>query len=371
MSRLQYRAHAKPGTAAITCPIPSDPENFQWLFIMPNFSLVPVDYQPDFGDVSLIPVDHDPFSTGGAAQPVQTQPTPNSPPQQPATGPDLPDVGAPLIGDGGQFSPGVPWANKAADIASKLVGNGFRGAINLAATPGAIMQPNPYPLGSEEAFWYEDQRRQLINKAGPAMAFAMLGAGAPIAESGAVGALGGKPPRLGTAGSSKILPEELAGQTRTQIPDLAVDKGPGQGAKDLASGAAAIELPAPAIAEGGLSTNAPTGKYYSVVREHKLRPESYPGVSRPAHNQEANEPFLQDMAGDDDYARDMRDLGVNLRRTPTGLAPRTPPAGFSWHHYPEEAGLLQLVPEQQHKPGSIFWGVLHPNGRGGYSKWGK
>ena len=24
---LQYRAHAKPGTATITCPIPSDPEN--------------------------------------------------------------------------------------------------------------------------------------------------------------------------------------------------------------------------------------------------------------------------------------------------------------------------------------------------------
>jgi len=33
---------------------------------MSDFSLVPVDYQPDFGDVSLIPVDHDPFSADGS-----------------------------------------------------------------------------------------------------------------------------------------------------------------------------------------------------------------------------------------------------------------------------------------------------------------
>jgi A nuclease of the HNH/ENDO VII superfamily with conserved WHH len=199
----------------------------------------------------------------------------------------------------------------------------------------------------------------------------MAGAGAPMAESGAVGALGGKPPQLGAVESSKILPEELAGHTRSQIPDLAVDKGPGQSAEDVASGTAATEQTAPAVVEGGLSANGPTGKYYSVVREHKLRPESYPGVSRPAHNQEANEAFLRDMAGYDDYARDMRNFGIYLWRTPTGLAPRTPPAGFSWHHHLEEPGLLQLVPRKQHDRGSIFQDVLHPNGRGGYSKWGK
>ena len=171
---------------------------------MPDFSLVPVDHQPEFSDVSLVPVDYEPFGAEGATQPAQAQPAqpqpaqnqPERPPQQTATGPDLPDVGGPLIGDGGQFSRGVPWANKAADIASKLAGNAFRGAINLAATPGAIMQPNPYPPGSEEASWYDDQREQLINRAAPAMAFAMLGAGAPMAETGAVGALGGKLPPL-------------------------------------------------------------------------------------------------------------------------------------------------------------------------------
>jgi hypothetical protein len=87
---------------------------------VPDYSLVPVDYQPDFSDYSLVPVDYDPFSADDATQPAEAQPEqsqPAKPPQQPATGLDLPDVVAPLIGDGGQFSPSVPWANKAADIA--------------------------------------------------------------------------------------------------------------------------------------------------------------------------------------------------------------------------------------------------------------
>ena len=29
---------------------------------MPDYSLVPVDYQSDFDDYSLVPVDHDPFA---------------------------------------------------------------------------------------------------------------------------------------------------------------------------------------------------------------------------------------------------------------------------------------------------------------------
>jgi hypothetical protein len=42
---------------------------------MPDYSLVPVDHQPDFDDVSLVPVDHDPFcGSGSIVQQVQTQP---------------------------------------------------------------------------------------------------------------------------------------------------------------------------------------------------------------------------------------------------------------------------------------------------------
>src|SRR6266700_2010324 len=62
---------------------------------MSVFSLVPVNHQPDFGDVSFVPVDHDPFSADGAIQRAGTQP--ESQPQPLATGGDLPDVGAPAI----------------------------------------------------------------------------------------------------------------------------------------------------------------------------------------------------------------------------------------------------------------------------------
>ena len=34
---------------------------------MPGYSLVPVDYQPDFDDYSLVPVDYDPFAADGVA----------------------------------------------------------------------------------------------------------------------------------------------------------------------------------------------------------------------------------------------------------------------------------------------------------------
>ncbi|WP_416715222.1 HNH endonuclease [Acinetobacter pittii] len=54
----------------------------------------------------------------------------------------------------------------------------------------------------------------------------------------------------------------------------------------------------------------------------------------------------------------------------TGLAPRTPPAGWTWHHNLEPSK-MQLVPRNQHSSGSPFWPIFHPNGKGGYSIWGK
>ena len=62
---------------------------------MPDFSLVPVDHQPDFGDVSFIPVDHDPFSADAMIQQAGTQP--ESQLQPPATGVALLDVGTPAV----------------------------------------------------------------------------------------------------------------------------------------------------------------------------------------------------------------------------------------------------------------------------------
>src|SRR5450432_3268825 len=75
---------------------------------MPGYTLVPVDYQPDFDDYSLVPVDYDPFPEDGATQQAQIQQAqPQGPPQQqPATGAGQPDAGAPAAGGGPSGSEG-------------------------------------------------------------------------------------------------------------------------------------------------------------------------------------------------------------------------------------------------------------------------
>jgi hypothetical protein len=74
---------------------------------MPDYSLVPVDYQPDFDHYSLVPVDYDPFAADGVAQQSQIQQAQaqlqGPPQQQPATGTGQPDAAAPAAG--GVLSP--------------------------------------------------------------------------------------------------------------------------------------------------------------------------------------------------------------------------------------------------------------------------
>jgi hypothetical protein len=60
---------------------------------MPDYSLVPVDYQPDFSDFSLVPVDYDPFADGNTPQAgVQ----PENQPQPLANGAGQPNVRTPV-----------------------------------------------------------------------------------------------------------------------------------------------------------------------------------------------------------------------------------------------------------------------------------
>jgi len=127
---------------------------------------------------------------------------------------------------------------------------------------------------------------------------------------------------------------------------------------------------AESLAARAAKNTAADGSFYSVAFEMKLNPSSYPGVLRPAHFQEANEALLTAMEGDAKFAQTMQGAGVNLSRTPTGLAPRTSPAGWTWHHA-EKPGVMQLVPRSQHAPGSIFQDALHPGGQGGFSIWGQ
>src|SRR5882757_4994512 len=93
---------------------------------MPGYSLVPVDYQPDFDGYSLVPVDYDPFAADGLAQQwriQQAQAQPQGPPQQqPATGAGQPDAGAPAAGDGIGPNAGAPNPNQDAAKAAPFGG---------------------------------------------------------------------------------------------------------------------------------------------------------------------------------------------------------------------------------------------------------
>jgi hypothetical protein len=81
---------------------------------MADYSLVPVDYQPDFSNISLVPVDHDPFSAAGIGEQAPAQP--GGPPQQLASGVGQPAVGPPVnnvqtVASGESYHPDSESAN--------------------------------------------------------------------------------------------------------------------------------------------------------------------------------------------------------------------------------------------------------------------
>jgi hypothetical protein len=110
---------------------------------MPGYSLVPVDYQPDFDGYSLVPVDYDPFAEDGVTQQAQIQqaPTPTQPaqpqpqtqPQQPATGAGQPGVDGPATGDSPSGPGGIAGVKRfggdeGGDFPSRNAGIGFESA---------------------------------------------------------------------------------------------------------------------------------------------------------------------------------------------------------------------------------------------------
>jgi len=110
---------------------------------MPDYSLVPVDHQPDFDDHSLVPVDYDPFAADGVTQQAQIQqpPTPTQPaqpqpqtqPQQPATGAGQPGVNGPATGNSPSGSAGSAGVKRfggaeGGDFPSRNAGIGFESA---------------------------------------------------------------------------------------------------------------------------------------------------------------------------------------------------------------------------------------------------
>ena len=363
---------------------------------MDDFSLVPVDHQPEFENVSLVPVDYEPFAAAGVAPPVQVQPDQLQ--VQPSQ-PQSPQVQAqPSLqaqqARGQQVQPST---------ASEPSDHGLSERLKLSPIEKAINPITSYPQTYERMrndaldlaatginqIWHRDnltdpQAYGLWDVLSGSAKAAIGGAGyvaSPL--TAAYRSIIGRPiedvtgiPREYTELAAQLATPGI-GLSRVPSPASTVvgrslpktGTLPGTGTRAAETALPAESLGADRAAAEAANEAAPDGRFYSVLFEHRLRPTSYPIRWRYKHNQEANEGFLQAMEADEAFARSMQDLGVNLRRTPTGLAPRRPPPGFTWHHA-EEPGLMQLVPRQQHE-GSIFQAILHPGGRGGYSIWGK
>ncbi len=114
------------------------------------------------------------------------------------------------------------------------------------------------------------------------------------------------------------------------------------------------------------------GRNYSVAFEAHLPADSYPGSSRSAHNQAANQQLLAALDSDSDFEQGMDGMIPGLRSQvigPRGGLSTGSPDDWTWHHG-QEAGVMQLVPTIQHVA-SELWYIFHPGGTGGYSNWGK
>jgi RHS repeat-associated protein len=110
---------------------------------------------------------------------------------------------------------------------------------------------------------------------------------------------------------------------------------------------------------------------YSVAFEANI-PKKGIGTY-PSHFTAANEQLLRAM-GDAGMATALKAVlgecfeGTILSRSGRVL-PRSPD-GWTWHHVPGKPGALQLVPRPQHTAGSLFYGIMHPDGSGGMKEWG-
>ena len=121
----------------------------------------------------------------------------------------------------------------------------------------------------------------------------------------------------------------------------------------------------------GLSPN----DFYSVWYQMKLKPEDF-GKSRGTHFSRANDMLAKDLTSNPALRANLEEINPKIYDKITNtLTKKHSPEGFAWHHAHSSAtsgdpGFMQLVPKEQHTPGSGNWKVMHPNNKGGYHEWG-
>jgi hypothetical protein len=318
--------------------------------------------------------------------------------------PSASDLSPPLIGDGGQFSPGLPSVNRLADRASASIGKAISNIPSSAYNVGlGAVQPILHPIetldgfknlglgllekagiktGAEHVKYADALGRYFIDRYGSlenlqqtfeqdpvglaSDLLSVFNGGASLAARGA-GMLGRAGKAAGAVERAELKAAGATASAEAAEASTVAQQSAGV-THEIASASSASKI-AHDIASAGVT---PNGKYYSVAYHTILNPKSHKGVSRPRHFQEANEALLKAIESDPEFAQNMASIGVIIRRTPRGLAPRRPPPGWTWHHA-TEPGVMQLVPRAQHTSGSMFWRTLHPHrgAAGGFSLWNR
>ncbi len=120
-------------------------------------------------------------------------------------------------------------------------------------------------------------------------------------------------------------------------------------------GGAGLAIKASREASGFAAASATKPEAYSVFFETTIAKTG--SGSRTVHKVLANKELNSAMAN-----KETKEMLSSL-----GVAPvkgNATPNGFRWHHSAERKGVMQLVPEGQHKSGSAFQDALHPGGKG-------
>ncbi len=140
--------------------------------------------------------------------------------------------------------------------------------------------------------------------------------------------------------------------TVVEVTTAVVSGGLGGGA------AAGVKAAEGAAAEGALGS----GRAYSVAFETTL--EEVGAGTRAAHFKAANTALSESLS-----AETLEELGISVPRSNAGTILGESPSGWTWHHVPDQPGVVQLVPRAMHQ-GSTWQPLLHPGGVGGFKLWG-
>jgi hypothetical protein len=319
--------------------------------------------QPSAPDASAA---NPPESGGQTANPANSDldlPAPNQTPSGDPHGSDEPD--------GGSANPNPVVAPDQGDLDPETIFN--QRQARLADLKARGIDPKTDPVWRDLARKFVEARNQRVRKAD-----GIIGWGIPEVGS-TVGSLERLAPWLERIGPSieRRIGSLLSGSAEPAA-SPAENLRPGE--TEAPSPSAELEPPgAPAAGPSGNHSPQEEGpttvplpmspRGYPVAYSVRLKSTSYPGVPREEHIRECNEALIQAMEKDPALAAKIGGWGIKIGRTLTGLAPRTSPKGWAWHHVPDVPGLMELIRESDNKFGKSFY-LTHPGGKGGYSIWG-